>query len=150
MEKIKEIIKELLATMDFSGEVSINNQDEGFTRFNISSDEAAYLIGRGGDNLRSLQQIARAIVGKKLEAPFHFIIDVNDYLGGRIESLKQLARNSAREVREKKETRRLSPMDAYERRIIHLTLAGEKDIKTESEGEGEGRRIVIKPIINNQ
>lgn len=143
--KIKEIIENLLAAMDFSGEVSIDDQDGNFIRFNIRSDEAAFLIGRCGDNLKSLQQIIRAITGKQLEAPVRFVIDVNNYSSGQIELLKQSARNLAQEAREQKADKWLAPMNAYERRIIHMALADEAGIKTESEGEGENRRIVIKP-----
>ncbi len=142
--KIKEIIEKLLQVMDFSGEVNIASE-ENLIRANIQSPEASYLIGRSGDNLKALQQVARAIVGKQLLEQAHFIIDVNDYQKSRLELLKEIAKKMAQEAKERHEPKWLAPMNAYERRIVHLTLAVEPGIKTESEGEGEERRIVIKP-----
>jgi len=130
--------------MDFSGEVNIASE-ENVIRANIQSPEASYLIGRSGDNLKALQQVTRAIVGKQMLEPVHFIIDVNDYQKSHWELLKEIAKKMAQEARERHEPKWLAPMNAYERRIVHLTLAGEPGIKTESEGEGEERRIVIKP-----
>lgn len=143
--KIKEIIERLLRLMDFSGEIAIDNRDEKFLRINIQSDEAAYLIGRSGETLKALQHISRTIVDKELGAPVQFIVDINDYQSNRLELLKEMARNSAKEVVEQREPRWLAPMNAYERRTIHLALANMAGIKTESEGLQNERRIVIRP-----
>lgn len=145
-QKIKETIEKLLEVMDFSGVVQIDEQDGDFLKANIQSAEAAYLIGCGGENLLALQHLSRAIVSKKEEAPVRFIVDVNDYQKNRFELAKEMAVSAAREVARTRQPRWLAPMNAYERRIIHVALADVSDIKTESEGEGEGRRIVIKPI----
>jgi spoIIIJ-associated protein len=145
--KIKEIVEQLLGVMDFSGEVAIDDRDENFLRVNIQSAEAAYLIGRSGENLKALQHITRAIVNKELgEASVHFTIDINDYQNSRLELLKEMARSLAKEVIEQREPRWLAPMNAYERRIIHMALSDLREIKTESEGEGSDRKIVIRPV----
>ena len=143
--KIKNTIEQLLRAMDFSGEVATDERDENFLRVNIQSDEAAYLIGRSGENLKALQHISRAIINRGLETPIHFIIDVNNYQSNRIELLKEIALSLAKEVAQKNEPRWLEPMNAYERRIIHLALADVAGIKTESEGVQNERRIVIRP-----
>ncbi len=143
--KIKQIIEELLKAMDFEGRIELDETDPNFLRINIVSPEARFLIGRDGENLRALQQIGRALAGKKLDREFSFVIDVNDYQKSQLDFLKETARNLGREVAEQKVVRWLAPMNAYERRIVHMELANFAGIKTESEGEGEARRVVIKP-----
>ncbi len=145
LSKIKNTIEQLLRAMDFSGEVTTDERDENFLRVNIQSDEAASLIGRSGENLKALQHISRAIINRGLETPIHFIIDVNNYQSNRIELLKEIALRLAKEVTQKNEPRWFEPMNAYERRIIHLALADVAGIKTESEGAQNERRIVIRP-----
>jgi spoIIIJ-associated protein len=145
LPKIKSLMEDLLSVMDIPGEINIDSESGDFLRINIQSPDAAYLIGRSGENLRALQQICRAIINRKLQEPLSFIIDVNDYQRNHLDMLKEMALKIAQEVTEKKEPSWLSPMNAYERRIVHLTLADESGIKTESEGEGEERRIVIRP-----
>ena len=155
-QKIKETIEKLLEVMDFLGVAQIDEQDGDFLKANIQSAEAAYLIGRSGENLLALQHLSRAIVNKsphqiwrgdkKEGTPVRFIVDVNDYQKNRFELVKEMAASAAKEVARTGQPRWLAPMNAYERRIIHVALADVSDIKTESEGAGEGRRIVIKPI----
>jgi spoIIIJ-associated protein len=144
--KIKEILEELLKIMDFSGVVIFDDKEEDFLRINIESNEAGYLIGHNGENLRALQQISRALVSKKIEIPPRFIIDVNNYQKSRLSLLQEMAQNLAREVVARQSPQWLNPMNSYERRVIHLALKDIKGIKTESEGEGESRRVIIKPI----
>ncbi len=143
--EIKTIIEDLLRAMDFAGEVTLDNSDDNFLRINIQSVEAAYLIGRGGEHLKALQHICRAILHRKFEEPLQFIIDINDYQKNRLDLLKEMAASMAEEVVGQREPRWLAPMNAYERRIIHMALANFEGVKTESEGEGEERRVVIRP-----
>lgn len=143
--KIKQIIEELLKMMDFEGRVELDEADSNFLRVNIVSSEAGFLIGRSGENLKALQQVVRALANKKLGESVRFIIDINDYQKSRLDLLREMARDLAKEVAEQKISRWLAPMNAAERRAIHLELADFSGIKTESEGEGEERRVVIRP-----
>jgi len=143
--KIKEIIQELLAVMDFSGTASLDEQQEDFLRINIESPEAGYLIGHDGENLKALQQISRALVSKRIEVPVRFVVDVNNYQKSRLDLLREIAQEMARQALEQQTPRWLSPMNSYERRVVHLALKEIDGIKTESEGEGEMRRVVIRP-----
>jgi spoIIIJ-associated protein len=145
LDKIKSIIEDFLRVMDFSGNVTVDSEGDNFFRVGIESADAAFLIGRSGETLGAIQQLCRAIISKKMNQPFQMIVDVNDYQRNRLESLKEMALNLAREVVQLNEPRWLSPMNAYERRLIHLTLAEYPGVKTESEGQGDERRIVIRP-----
>ncbi len=146
--KIKETIEQILRVMDFTGEVIVENQSEGSFCVKIQTSEAAFLIGRGGENLMALQHLSRAIVSKELGEPAQFIVDINDYQSNRLELLREMALNLAQEVVRQGEAKRLEPMNAYERRVVHLALVDFPGVKTESEGEREDRRIVIRPINN--
>lgn len=147
--EIKKIAEELLAAADFEGVAALEEND-GFLVVSIQSADAPYLIGHAGENLKALQQIIRLAVYKKLLDAPRLIVDVNQYQKNRLEFLKQIAKNLAREVAAQPRScgaRELPPMNAYERRIMHMFLAEIPGIKTESVGEGEERRVVIKPVI---
>ena len=149
MEKekiIKETVNELLRIMNFEGKVIIDNSDEGNILVSIQTEEAGFLIGQAGVSLDALQYITRMLVNKKTEQPIQFLLDVNDYRKHRIELLRTLAKNIAKQALVEKITVTLQPMSAYERRIIHLALAEDPQISTESIGQGLERRIVVKPI----
>jgi len=144
LSKIKEIIEEVLRIIGFEGEAIIDEQESSLIRINIKNDEARYLIGHNGENLMALQRLLRAIASRKLIAG-SFIIDINDYQRNKLEELTEVALSLADEVVRRQIPRFLSPMNAYERRIVHMALSSFNGVVTDSEGEGEERRIVIKP-----
>ena len=146
LTKIKETTEGVLAAMGLDGSVSLSEESAGGILVDITSQEAGYLIGRNGDNLKALQQIIRLVVGKKNQDAPRLTVDVNNYQREALAALKESAKNLARQVAELKSPRYLPPMNAYERRIIHMALADMPQVKAESEGEGENRRIVIRPV----
>jgi spoIIIJ-associated protein len=144
---IKTIIESFLEKMGINGFVDfIENTD--FQQFIIKTNEANLLIGENGQNLIALNIILKKIINKKLnnQKTFPFILDVNGYQIKKIDDIKDIARINAQRARFLKKDILLKPMNAYERRIIHTTLASYPDVTTESIGEEENRRIVIKPI----
>lgn len=142
---IKEVIEGLIGAMGLDGRVTLIDEPGGGILANIESQEAGYLIGRNGDNLRALQQLARLLAGKKIIEGVRLTVDVNNYQQERLEMLKDSAKNLARQVAEYGVPRYLPPMNAYERRVIHMALIDIAGVKTESEGEGEERRVKIIP-----
>jgi len=113
---------------------------------NIKTQESNYLIGQHGVNLQALQHISRIIIRKQLDSKTDFILDVNFYRQEKNKSIIEIAKNIANQAIMEKKSFILRPMSPYERRLVHLELSKNKEVSTESIGEGEDRRIVIKPI----
>ena len=113
--------------------------------FDVKGDDLGILIGRRGQTLASLQYIVRLIVGNQAKVWAPIAIDIESYKKRRYESLQALALSMAEQVKTRRMPSALEPMPAYDRRIIHLTLANHPDVTTQSSGEGEARRVVIIP-----
>jgi len=111
----------------------------------IKGDDLGILIGRRGQTLACLQYIVRLIIAHQTKTWVPIIIDVEGYRQRRYEALQALAWRMAEQVKVKGTPFTLESMPAYERRIIHLTLADHADVTTESIGEGEARKVVILP-----
>ncbi|MFC2017371.1 RNA-binding cell elongation regulator Jag/EloR [Chloroflexota bacterium] len=111
----------------------------------IKGDDLGILIGRHGQTLSCLQYIVRLIVGPQTQAWVPISIDVEGYKQRRYEALQALAWRMAEQVKAKGVPFALEPMSAYERRIVHLTLAEHPDVTTQSIGEDEARKVVILP-----
>lgn len=146
IETIKEIVTELLEIMDFQGRINIDTTNEDNILVNIQTDQASFLIGQAGANLEALQYIAKVLASKKMGAPVQFILDVNDYQKHHIGLLEELAKNIAKQALSERIAITLQPMTAFKRRIVHLALADDSQISTESIGQEPERRIVVKPI----
>ncbi len=144
---IKTIIEDVLKNMGFSGTISTVKSQEEETIYEIStdSDSSHLLIGQYGVNLQAFQHIARLIVRKRFPEKIHFSIDVNDYRKQKNNSVIESALQAAKEAIEKHQPVTMRPMSTYERRIVHLKLSKNPNVTTESIGEGESRKIVIKP-----
>jgi len=103
------------------------------------------LIGERGATLRSFQHLVRLAIVKKLGSSPRIDVDVNNYKKKRAEFLADFARHIGERVRMEKKNVELEPMSAFDRRIVHSTLAEYADIMTESKGEEPGRYIVVGP-----
>ncbi len=121
------------------------NDESAPIAFDIEGDDLGILIGRRGQTLSCLQYILRLMVANRTKTWVPVIVDVEGYKQHRNEVLQALATRIADQVRVRSMSFTLSPMPAFERRIIHLTLADHPDVATESTGEGEMRRVVILP-----
>ena len=113
--------------------------------FDIKGDDLGILIGRRGQTLFCLQYIVRLIMARQRNVWLPISIDVEGYKRRRYEALQALALRMAEQVKVKGVPFTLEPMSAYERRIIHITLADNSDVTTQSIGEGESRKVVILP-----
>ena len=147
----KGILEALLSMMGVAASVAsparsfVEGEATAPIAFDIKGDDLGILIGRRGQTLSCLQYIVRLIVGHQTEAWVPIIIDVEGYKQRRYEAVQALAWRIAEQVKAGGEPFTLEPMSAYERRIIHLTLAEHPDVTTQSIGEGEARKVVILP-----
>ena len=142
-----DVVNKLIRLMDIdviSTMRHTDGDDEG-PFFDIEGEDSALLIGRRGETLRALQLLVRTIVGRKLGENLNFTVDVDGYDDRRMQSLANLADRVASRVIKTGRSIELEPMSARERRIVHISLADQKGIQTESSGEGKDRRVVIQP-----
>ncbi len=152
-EMAKDVLEKLLSIMGVTA--SVVPQPQPFVgggeeaavpiTFDIKGEDLGILIGRRGHTLTCLQYIVRLIMANLTKAWLPVIIDVEGYKQRRHEVLQALAQRVAEQVKAKETSVTLEPMPAYERRIIHLSLADHPDVTTQSIGEGEARNVVILP-----
>ena len=151
-EAAKGVLEALLTRMGVAASIVPQAkppvEEEGSTApitFDIKGDDLGILIGRRGQTLSCLQYIVRLIVAQQTKAWMPIVIDVEGYRRRRYEALQALAWRMAEQVKSRQAPVNLEPMSAYERRIVHITLADHPDVTTQSSGVGEARRVVILP-----
>lgn len=144
----KKLIEDILNSMGVKYD-SVEETEDSITAkklFIIKTPESGLLIGDNGEVFNSLSHLVRRIASKGLEESADFSIDVNDYKSSMIEKLKMTAGILANRARDMKIDVEMDPMSSYERLIIHGTLSGQPNIKTESIGEGRDRRLIIRYV----
>lgn len=147
LEKMKKETEEFFRKTTFEVEVDFLPQKDQTLPVNLKTEEPQILIGEGGETLMEIQHLLKAILRKKIERGerFYLDIDINDYKKKKTTYLKEMAKESAEEVVLTKKEKILPPMSAYERRIIHMELADNPNIVTESTGEEPERSVAIRP-----
>jgi len=139
---VVEILDTLLGLLGVTGEVEILS-DEIPLDLDINGDDLGILIGRRGQTLASLEYITKLMLVGRLKAWIPLTIDVAGYRKRRRDSLQRLALYLAEQVKSGQRAITMEPMPADERRIVHLTLADNPDVTTQSMGEGEDRKVVV-------
>lgn len=122
-----------------------DEQDEPTLVLDIRGDDLSTLIGRRGETLDSLQYLIRLLMSKELGRYLHVVLDVEGYKAHRAQMLRQLALRMAERVATTHKPAALEPMPANERRIVHLALRDHTQVRTESVGVGENRKVTIIP-----
>jgi spoIIIJ-associated protein len=142
VQVVTEILDTLLGLLGITGKVEVLS-DEIPLALDITGDDLGILIGRRGQTLACLEYITKLIVVRRLKVWLPLTVDVAGYKKHRRDSLQRLAIYLAEQVKSRRRAITMEPMPADERRIVHLTLADNPDVTTQSIGEGESRKVVI-------
>jgi spoIIIJ-associated protein len=109
----------------------------------IEGNDADLLQAQTGELLEALQHLVNQVFGRSLAGGARLVCDVNGFRATREAELQAMANHAANRVRQTGMAFTFEPMNANERRIIHLTLADSEDLFTESIGEGADRKLRI-------
>lgn len=148
---IEETIKELMEKAGFPSEIEVKevtSDDQTGIICNIkTTEDSNLLIGQYGVNLQAFQHIARLAIRKKIEdEKVNFTLDVNSYRDQKNQSIIEQAQEAAQQAINEGRVIIMKPMSAYERRLVHMELSKNEKVATESVGEGENRKILVKPV----
>ena len=144
--KIEELANSIFRGAQFDLRATAGETDQGCL-LSIDGADNPLLLNQGGELLDALQQILNQAFGRDLPRGQRIICDADNYRAAREAELRAMAQHAARQVRATSSAFVFGPMDANERRVIHLTLAEESDLHTESVGEGHARRLRVSPKL---
>ena len=151
MDKIADLAVEYLKSiLSLFGEnnSSIDEYDgeNGELILDVNGGDLAVLIGRHGRTLDALQMVLTSLLSSRIKFYYPVVVDIESYKSRRRKKLEDMARSSAVRAKQRGGKVTLSPMNAYERRIIHLTLRGDEGVTTHSEGVEPDRHVVITAV----
>ncbi len=151
MDKIADLAVEYLKSiLSLFGEnnSSIDEYDgeNGELILDVNGGDLAVLIGRHGRTLDALQMVLTSLLSSRIKFYYPVVVDIESYKSRRRKKLEDMARSSAARAKQRGGKVTLSPMNAYERRIIHLTLRGDEGVTTHSEGVEPDRHVVITAV----
>ena len=149
IQQSQEFLTDILKDLRFKLTVSAEKSSEGIS-VNMSGEDVHFLLNEGGELLDALETILFQAFGKELDRSERFICDADGFRQSRKAELQVMAKFAAQNVRKNGKPFTFGKLNSTERRIIHLTLQDEKDLQSESIGDGRERRLQVKLTLSNQ
>jgi len=141
-EKGKQFLDDMFTQMGLTVVIEKMMTKDKIT-FQVHGEDLGILIGKHGQTLDAIQYLTNLVAHKDVSGHCHIVVDVENYRSRREETLVNLAKRLASKVKRNRQKVSLEPMNAFERKIIHTALQGDKNVVTNSEGDEPFRHVVI-------
>ena len=140
----REFVTGVLDKMGMDASLEVLRRDDSVT-FNIVGQNLGIIIGRRGETLRALEFLTNVASGKGAGPFKRIFVDAAGYRQRRERDLAEIAVSVAKRVERLGNRVAMEPMDARDRRVVHLALQGRGTVETYSEGEEPFRRVIVAP-----
>jgi spoIIIJ-associated protein len=144
----KDVLRHIIDCIAVDATISIEQDDEKIL-FSIQGGTPALLIGKHGQTLEAIQYLVEKTVNKHSEKRIRIQVDVGGYLNDRQTSLQKLVERLAKKAKQTGKPVTIGQMNAYDRRIVHLTLKEDDQVRTKSIGNGYIKKLMIFPRKNS-
>lgn len=142
-ELAADYLERLLDIADLDGDIDMD-VEAGRATVSIVGGSLGQLVGPKGEVLEALQELTRLAVQAGTGERSRLMLDIGGFRSSRREELAAVGREAASAVRSSGQAVRLAPMSAFERKVVHDAVAA-AGLRSESEGEEPGRRVVVLP-----
>ena len=139
---IAAFVQSVVTAMGLTLTVTVEETGEG-THINLEGEDGGVLIRRGGEGLQALQHVVATTYRKQLGDDNRIVIDCNGFRRDKDAELKQMALFMAGKARSSAMPQEMGPLNPYERRIVHLAIAEEQDVTSESIGDAFMKTVII-------
>ena len=142
IERVRTFTRDTLAAMGLPLEVTVDDAPDGI-RVEISGEGGETLLRRRAEALDALQVIVNTAFRRELGDDRSFVVDCLDYRKGKDAELRQMARFIMEKVKMNGGTQEMGPLNPYARRIVHLTVAEDAALSSESIGDAFLKTVII-------
>ncbi|MBR2826414.1 MAG: KH domain-containing protein [Erysipelotrichaceae bacterium] len=140
---IESYLKQYFENIGMNVELIVNKLDDNSFNVIVNANNNAILIGKNGQTLEAMKTVLNAAANAQFKCHVHMSVDVNGYKEERYEKLKSTVERIAKTVVKTHVSARLGDLTNDERKIVHQHLSNMAHIRTESEGDGNNRRLKI-------
>jgi len=144
LDEVRGLVTTILDAMDFDAGVEVYDAG-GFVAVDVASEDTALFIGQKGETIDALQYLVNVAAFKERDFFKRIVLDAEGYRQRRVEAIQGMAHRTARKALRERRTVEMPPMSSSERRVVHLYLSENPNVTTESEGTGDGRRVMVSP-----
>ena len=139
---IAAFVQSVVTAMGLILTVTVEETGEG-THINLEGEDGGVLIRRGGEGLQALQHVVATTYRRQLGDDNRIVIDCNGFRRDKDAELKQMALFMAGKARSSGMPQEMGPLNPYERRIVHLAIAEDPGVSSESIGDAFMKTVII-------
>ena len=139
---ITGFLQRVVAAMGMTLTTSVEETPDG-TRINLEGEDGGVLVRRGGEGLQALQHLVATAFRRQLGDDNRVVVDCNGFRKEKDLELKQMARYVAEKARSSGMPQEMGPLNPYARRLVHLTVAEDPQLASESIGDAFLKTVII-------
>jgi spoIIIJ-associated protein len=140
--EIAEFVQQVVTAMGLALTPKIEETAEG-TRINLEGEDGGVLVRRSGEGLQALQHVVATAFRRQLGDDNRIVIDCNGFRKDKDAELRQMAHFMAEKARASSVPQEMGPLNPYERRIVHLAIAEDPTVTSESIGDAFMKTVII-------
>src|SRR5688500_9551978 len=141
-ERVRAFTSDTLAAMGLTLDVAVNDTADGI-RVEISGEGGEALLRRRAEALDALQVIVNTAFCRQLDDDRSFVVDCLDYRKGKDAELRQMTRFMMEKAKTSRTPQEMGPLNPYARRLVHLTVAEDPTMTSESIGDAFLKTVII-------
>ena len=141
-KQIADFVHSVVSAMGVALAVTIEESPEG-TRINLEGEDGGVLIRRGGEGLQALQHVVATAFRRQLGDDNRVVVDCNGFRRDKDAEIKQMAHFMAEKARSSGVPQEMGPLNPYERRIVHIAIAEDPTVSSESIGDAFMKTVII-------
>jgi spoIIIJ-associated protein len=145
----EDVLKKIVDLITTDAEIKVQQENKK-VKYNVKGGNTAMLIGKKGQTLEAIQYIVEKVVNKKCREKIRIHIDIEGYLENRKMNLERLSTRLAEKSKRIGKPVTIGQLNSFDRRVVHLVLKNDSDVRTQSIGDGFYRKLVIFPKKNRK
>jgi spoIIIJ-associated protein len=141
--EVRAFVEDVTDAMGLAVDVEVTDLDDGSIRVDLVGDEGELLLRRKGEGLDALQHLVNSAYRRELGGQQRIVVDAMGFRKGKDLELQQMARFLMERVKATGQPQELGPLNSYARRVVHLEVATDAALASESQGDGQVKRVII-------
>jgi spoIIIJ-associated protein len=142
-EDVRTFVEGVVDAMGMAVDIELTDLEDGSLRVELVGEDGELLLRRKGEGLDALQHIVNTAYRRDLGGNQRIVVDAMGFRRGKDQELQQMARFLMERVKSTGQPQELGPLNSYARRVVHLEVANDPDLASESQGDGQVKRVII-------
>ena len=142
-DDVRTMVEGIVDAMGLAVDVELTDLEDGSLRVEIVGEESEVLLRRKGEGLDALQHLVNTAYRRDLGGNQRIVVDAQGFRRGKDQELQQMARFLMEKVKSTGVPQEMGPLNSYARRVVHLEVASDPELASESQGDGQVKRVTI-------